>query len=59
MMAHSPPVPPEQQSDKAPKSGKSETDRSEQAKSPALDSNANRFGDIKQNGRNKGYQQDR
>ena len=59
MTAHPPPLPPEQQSEKAPSSGKAEPDRTEKANSPAVDSNANRSGDIKENTRNKGYQQDR
>lgn len=59
MTAHPPPVPPEQQSDKAPKSGKADTDRTEQANSPVVDSNPNQSDGIKQNTRNKGYQQDR
>ena len=63
MSAHPPPVPREQQSDKAPAkapaSGRAETDQTDKAKSPSVDSNANRFGDIKQNTRNKGHQQDR
>jgi len=64
MSAHPPPVPREQQSDKAPASGRAEADQTEahqtgKAKSPSVDSNANRFGDIKQNTRNKGHQQDR
>lgn len=59
MSAHPPPVPREQQSDKAPASGRAETDQANKAQSPSVDSNANRFGDIKQDTRNKGHQQDR
>ena len=59
MAAHPPPVPREQQSDKAPRSERPEANKAENGKSPSLDTNANRFGDIKQNTTNKGYQQDR
>lgn len=59
MTAYPPPVPPEQQSDKAPKSGKEDAKRAEKANSPEVDSNANQSDGIKQNTRNKGYQQDR
>ncbi len=59
MTAHPPPVPPEQQSDKAPKSGKANVKQTGATKPPPDDRNADRFGDIKQNTTNQGHQQDR
>ena len=59
MAAHAPPVPPEQRSDKDPRTEHPNVRQGGEAKSSASDPKTNQSGAIKQNTTNQGYQQDR
>jgi hypothetical protein len=59
MAAHPPPVPPEQRSDKGPDEPAASTRTKDQTADRPPDPKTGRFGAVKQNTTNKGYQQDR
>lgn len=59
MTAHPPPVPPTQRSDKGPDQPNQAATPKQPTESKAPDPKADRFGAVKQNTRNQGYQQDR
>ncbi|HSU05534.1 MAG TPA: hypothetical protein VLI93_08175 [Acetobacteraceae bacterium] len=59
MAAHSPPVPPDQRSDKAPENPATSTRPKDQTTEKTKDPKTDRYGAVKQNTTNKGYQQDR
>jgi hypothetical protein len=60
MSAHPPPIPPTQRSDRAPdQPARPDRLKSQAEEKKVPDPKADRYGAVKQNTTNKGYQQDR
>lgn len=59
MTAHLPPVPPEQRSDKEPRTAQPNVKQGGEVKSSTSDPKTSQSGAVKQNTTNQGYQQDR